>query len=544
MPKRLVQKLILALTILVVVVEGVAGLINMRTQERQLLNAMILGADQLSKGIASATWHAMLADRREAAYEVMQTIALKQGISRIRMFNHEGRVMFSTAPTEQGQVDKTTEVCSACHIPGQPKLHVDIPSRSRILVDPSGRRRLAMFTPIYNEPSCSQAVCHAHPESRRVLGVLDVALNLDTVDREVAGIKWRVLLVTGVQILLMGSFIVLFARRFVEAPIRKLIEGTRAVSDMKLDQPITIDSSEELGELARSFNVMRDRLRQAIEEINQFTQSLETKVEERTEQLKTAHERLMKSDRLASLGQLAASVAHEINNPISGVLNLAMLMQRILKDDGVPPDRLNDFRKYLSQVITETSRVGRIVSDLLAFSRRSKPQHTNADLNKIVKTTLSLVDHKLKLNNVAVSAHFEEQLPPVSCDASQIQQVVMNLILNGAEATQPRGSGRIAVTTQSDPKNHVVALTVSDNGEGIRPEHLSKVFDPFFTTKEEGKGVGLGLAVVYGIVESHGGDIEVKSTLGEGTSFRVTLPLSPAEKAPVAPAEAGAASRR
>ena len=149
---------------------------------------------------------------------------------------------------------------------------------------------------------------------------------------------------------------------------------------MELDKPIDIiHTSEELDDLARSFNVMRERLQAAMAEINQFTQHLETKVEQRTEQLKAAHQKLLQSDRLASLGQLSASVAHEINNPLSGVLNLSMLMQRLLTDDGIPPGRLQDFRKYLSQVVNETTRVGRIVSDLLAFSRRSKPQRVEAE---------------------------------------------------------------------------------------------------------------------------------------------------------------------
>jgi two-component system NtrC family sensor kinase len=268
---------------------------------------------------------------------------------------------------------------------------------------------------------------------------------------------------------------------------------------------------------------MRDRLRSALGEINQFTQNLETKVEERTRQLQAAQKKLLQSDRLASLGQLSASVAHEINNPVSGVLNLSMLMQRMLKEDGIPPDRLAEFRKYLGQVIHETARVGRIVSDLLAFSRRGKPQQASADVNRIVATTLSLVEHKMKLSNVAVQTTLCEMLPPAHCDPSQIQQVVLNLVLNAAEATQSRPERRVTVSTSTG--DGMARILVSDNGEGIPPENLLKIFDPFFTTKPEGKGVGLGLAVSYGIIEAHSGDIEVKSTVGEGTTFIVSLPL-------------------
>ena len=498
----------LSITVIVIIVAAVSGLVNVKTEESQLLNTMILGADQLSKGITSATWHAMLDDHREAAYEVMQTIALKQGIERIRMFNRAGHVMFSTNQEDrQASIDPLRLPFLVHTIPGA-----------------DGRRRLEMFTPIYNERSCSQAECHAHPAGVKVLGVLDLALSLESVDHEVASMKFRVLLVTGVEIALMSLFIIYFTRRFLSRPIEKLIEGTKAVSQMELDQPLNIvGSSEELDELARSFDVMRDRLRTALGEINQFTQNLETKVEDRTQQLKAAHQKLLQSDRLASLGQLSASVAHEINNPIAGVLNLSMLLQRMLKEDGVPPSRIEEFRKYLSQVTNETARVGRIVSDLLAFSRRSKPQRAPADLNKIVKMTLSLVQHKMKLSNVAVETNLREDLPAVACDQSQIQQVVLNLLLNAAEATQSKAERRVAVSTATD--DGMVTLVVADNGEGILPENLAKIFHPFFTTKSEGKGVGLGLAVSYGIIEAHGGDIEVKSKVGQGATFTVSLPI-------------------
>ena len=524
----------LSITVIVVIVAAVSGLANVRNEEGKLLGIMTLGADQLSNAIVSATWHAMLDDHREAAYQVMQTIALKQGIDRIRMFTRTGEVRFSTDPRDvQTGAGKASPTCALCHAPAAPKVSVDLPSRVRVFFDADGRRRLEMVTPIYNEQSCAQAECHAHPSNLKVLGVLDLALNLDSVDKEVAGMKARVLLVTGVEITLIGLFIIFFTRRFVAQPIGKLIEGFKAISQMELDKPLDIaDRSEELDELARSFDLMRQRLRSALAELNEFTQKLETKVEERTQQLKVAQKKLLHSDRLASLGQLSASVAHEINNPISGVLNLSKLMQRMLKDDGVPPARLEEFRKYLTQVTNETARVGRIVSDLLAFSRRGKPQRAPADLNRIVRATLSLAQHKMKLSNVTVEANLEEGLPAVPCDASQIQQVALNLALNAAEATHGGSERRVIVSTSRG--DGMVVLTVSDNGEGIPPENMSKIFDPFFTTKSDGKGVGLGLAVSYGIIQAHGGDIEVKSVVGEGTTFTVSLPL----EQPAQPGEA------
>jgi two-component system, NtrC family, sensor kinase len=533
-PRRLAAKLILSLTMIVVVAEGIFGFINLRSQERQLLDSMVVGADQLSRSITSATWHAMLADRRDAAYQTMQTIAAKQGIDRIRIFNKEGRVMFSTAKETQAQVDKRAEACFLCHAEAQPLVRVDVPSRARIFRAADGRHTLAMVTPIYNEPACSQAECHAHPVDRTVLGVLDVGLNLEGVDSDMTAIRRRMVAMLLVEISLIALLIAVFTRHFVGRPIAKLIEGTKAVSNMELDRPVEVNVGGELGELAGSFDAMRERLRIAVTDLNQLTQSLEAKVEERTEQLKVAQQKLLQADRLASLGQLAASVAHEVNNPLSGVLNLAVLMQRILKDDGVPHERLPEFRRYLSQIVSETSRAGRIVSDLLSFSRRSRPQaETRADLNAVVRNTVAVVAHKLELANVHTVLDLDDRLAAARGDASQLQQVVMNLVINGAEAMP--GGGRLVIRTAAAPDGKVLILEVRDGGVGIPEEVRARIFDPFFTTKEEGKGVGLGLAVVYGIVQAHGGDIDVESAVGEGSTFRVTLPAAPGSSRPASP---------
>jgi two-component system NtrC family sensor kinase len=522
--KRLAAKLAFCVLILVVLVEGTGSLINVKLQEDQLLRNMIQGADQLSRSITSATWQAMLADHRGAAYEVMETIAAKQGIDRIRIFNKEGRVTFSTGPDQGTMVDERAEACFLCHAEEQPLVRVAVPSRARVFKGPNGQRRMGIVTPFYNEPACSNASCHAHAPERNVLGVLDVTLTLDQVDRDLEGIKFRAGLALSLEILLLAAFIVFFTRRFVHTPIKRLIEGTKAVSAMQLDRPIEITSTDEIGELARSFDTMRERLQASLAKNEEFTRGLEAMVEERTDQLRKAQEKLVQSGRLASLGQLAASVAHEINNPLSSVLNLSVLMQRILKDDGVPADRVGDFRRYLSQIVNETSRAGRIVKDLLAFSRRSRPQRGAVDLNAIVRNTVSLVAHKMELSNVRVELDLQDNLPAIPCDASQIQQVLMNLLLNGAESI--KGTGTVKVSARKPPDEPSVILEVSDTGSGIPPEIQHKIFDPFFTTKGEGKGVGLGLAVVYGIVQSHGGDIEVESSVCEGTTFRVRLPLS------------------
>lgn len=529
MPRKLGPKLMLSLTILIVAISSISGYINLRTEKNQLVETIILGADQLSRSITSATWHAMLDDDRKAAYQIMQVIADKQGVDRIRMYNREGRMVFSTDSREQPTTASlSSEVCAGCHNQNSVLERPTENARVRYAKSPNGVKTINLVAPIYNEPSCSNAACHAHRASTKVLGVVDVALRLDPVQKQTRAITLQTIGWTLLEVAIGAAFVILFTRRFVATPIQDLIAGTKAVSEMELDRPITIAgarSSQEVDELVDSFNRMRERLKVAVTELNDMQATLESKVEERTQQLKAAQKKLVQSDRLASLGQLAASVAHEINNPISGVLNLSMLLERLMTGGVYPPGREADFRKYLSMISTETARVGRIVSDLLAFARRSKPQRAPADLNNLVRTTMGLADHKLKLISAEVVLALQDNLPLVECDSSQIQQVILNLVLNGAQAMQPHGGGLLTIRTRLIPQEECVELCVQDTGEGIAPENLSKIFDPFFTTKAEGKGVGLGLAVAYGIVKAHDGEVEVASQRNEGTTFTVTLPL-------------------
>lgn len=531
-PKRLTLRLVVALTVPVVASRALFGYLDAHRHEQLVLDEMVVGADELTRSITSATWNAMLDDNREAVYRTMEAIGQEHGIESIRLFNKEGRVTFSTDPTDPPQVDLSDEACAICHSTQQVIVRPDIQRRTRIGTRPDGPRWLQIVTPVYNEPACSNAACHAHEATRNVLGVLDIRLDLAGVDRELAAMNVHSLATTVGEIVLIGLFIMFFTRRFVGAPIRKLLIGTRELAAMKLDHPVEIRSPDELGELAASFNAMRTRLKEALDELHGLTHNLEEQVQARTRELQAAQRKLIQGDRLASLGQLAASVAHEINNPVSGVLNLSMVLQRMLESGQVPPDRIDDFRRYLGMITDETTRVGRIVSDLLAFSRRSSPESADVDVNGVVERVITLLGHRLQLGRVEVELELDRALPPVRGDASQLQQVVINLVMNAAEAMLE--GGPIRIRTRVDPAAGEAALEVVDEGTGIPPEQLGRIFDPFCSTKEEGKGVGLGLSVVYGIVDAHGGSIDVRSEVGRGTTFEVRLPLAgvPVDDAP------------
>src|SRR5246127_3856378 len=262
---------------------------------------MILGADQLSRGITGATWHAMLDDDRKAAYQIMRVIADKQGVDRIRMFNREGRLVFSTDAREQpGMTSSSSEVCASCQSKDAVRNQAAQDARVRYARSPDGVKTINIVAPIYNEPSCSNASCHAHSASTKVLGVVDVALRLDPVQKQTRAITLQTIVWTLLEVGIGAAFVILFTRRFVATPIQGLIAGTKAVSAMDLDQPIDIGNArgtQELDELVDSFNRMRERLKLAVAELNDMQQTLEEKVDVRTQQLKVAQRKLIQSER-------------------------------------------------------------------------------------------------------------------------------------------------------------------------------------------------------------------------------------------------------
>ena len=231
---------------------------------------------------------------------------------------------------------------------------------------------------------------------------------------------------------------------------------------------------------------------------------------------------------MSSLGKLSASVVHEINNPIAGILNLTMLMKRIVDEDSLDPKEFGRFQQYLSLMETETRRTSRIVSNLLAFSRQSKMELKRLDLNRLLEQTLLLNSNLLKIDGIKVETKLDPNLPELVGSEDQLQQVFMNLVSNAAEAMEVKSAGCLQIETKYSPAENCIEVGFSDNGVGIPDPNLARLFEPFFTTKKKGKGVGLGLSVVYGIIQEHGGSISVQSKPAEGTTFQVKLPLKSA----------------
>lgn len=242
------------------------------------------------------------------------------------------------------------------------------------------------------------------------------------------------------------------------------------------------------------------------------------------QELKEAQEQVIRAEKLASLGKLAATIAHEINNPLAAVLTYVRLMIRLVSQDHFHPDRIDDISRYLGTMESETARCGEIVKNLLAFSRHSEIKMKPHGIEEIIEKTLPLIAHDLEMKEIQVIKRLEPDLPKVQCDFKQIQQALLNLMSNASEAMTEGGT--LSVTAKRAAGNRFLDLEISDTGHGIPEKEMENIFEPFFTTKEEGKGVGLGLSVAYGIITRHGGSIETESDPEKGTTFRVQLPTA------------------
>ena len=284
---------------------------------------------------------------------------------------------------------------------------------------------------------------------------------------------------------------------------------------------------EKDGKVSKFIHISRDITEHKKEE-EEITRRLEQMVEERTRELKETHKKLLHQDKMASLGKLSASVVHEINNPIAGILNLILLMKRMVEEDSIGSREINQFNHYLTMMETETRRTSRIVSNLLAFSRQSKMELKRVNINRLIEQTLIINSNLLKFNGIKIETELDPNLPDMIGSEDQLQQVFMNLVSNAAEALETVGGGRLRIATRHSLREDKLVVDFEDTGIGIPESNLSKLFEPFFTTKKKGKGVGLGLSVAYGIIQEHGGSINVKSKEGKGTTFNVRFPLKPA----------------
>jgi two-component system NtrC family sensor kinase len=512
---RLTTKYTLITGTVLLVMTAIFAYLNIQTLESVVLEDSLNDVDKLSETIIRTTHYQMLEDDRKRVYQMIEEVGSQPGIERIRLLNKEGVISYSTEMLEIGTVvDEQSQGCSGCHRTEMTLINVPAEHRSRMFKNDKGKLVLAVTREILNRPVCSQAACHEHPPEASLLGVLDVHISLERMMSRISQYRLNMISFTVFQLIIIGTVLIALTQKMVNVPVRNLLFHTRRLASGDLEQrQLGFVRSDEMGELTQSFNDLTHNLKTARSELEDWNRHLEEKVEERTRELGQMQAQLIRSEKLASLGELVAGIAHEINNPLTGILVFSTLMR---DKPGLDPA----FRRDLQTVVQETERCARIVRGLLEFSRESIPRKEWVDLHEIVERALGLIEHQAFFQDVQVSRFFAPEMPPVQIDGHQIEQVFVNILVNAGHAMNGRGKLEIATVLGES----FVAIHFGDNGCGIPKENLARVFDPFFTTKES-EGTGLGLSVSYGIVENHGGEISVSSTVGEGTVFTVRLPL-------------------
>lgn len=474
---------------------GALGFALTRLQRRYLEADRVASATRISEVVRRSTTYSMLHNDRAALQQIVSAIGASSGVLGLRIKDAQGTVAFSSTANEIGR-----NVASGF-------------SRSRVL---------NLKTPILNAPTCASAACHAHSPQQKVLGELDIDLSLASADASVRQTTQQfAALAVLVIALTLGTTSVLLGR-LVGAPVRALRDGTERLRRGELGVQIPVESCDELGALAWSFNSMSRQVEDA-------RNTLEQRVQAKTAELQIAQRQMIEAEKLTSLGKLAAVVAHEINNPLSGILCDAKLMRKWIERGDSLDAHTTDIRESLQLIESESRRCGELVRNLLTFARVPAMNITDVDLNHLVHQCIKLVSHKMALGNIDAHLQLDEMLPPVRGDAGQLEQLFLALIMNAIDA-MPR-EGELRVNTRTSGLNAIVQII--DNGTGIDPSLFPRLFDPFVTTKEVGKGVGLGLAISRSIVDRHQGSIDVQSAPGKGTTFTITLPVIPSQ--PTAP---------
>jgi two-component system NtrC family sensor kinase len=446
--------------------------IVLSAQRRLLTEQTLNNAAFLSDTIVSGLQRHMLRNERTDLTESLRVIGEQPFITELRLFDATGRTNFSTAAEEIGRHATTSDgMCAMCHDAGQVPAALKHHERSRV-IERAGGRVLATVTPIYNRPGCSTS-CHAHPPDQKVLGVLEVGMSLAHVDATTSTLQRTTTAVALLTLFGVCAAAVVFARR----------------------------------------NEARRQRRALVDD-------LERQVKERTDALEKAQDSLVRTEKLSSLGRLAASIAHEINNPLAGIVTYAKLLIRTLDEGAIDDAARATLASKLRLVEREAQRCTHIVRNLLDFARERPLTLTAVDVNAAIGEALTLISNQITLQDIRLEQDLQH-VPAIHGDFGHIRQALVNIVINACDA-MPRG-GTLRVRSYLTPAGDV-EISVADTGVGIPPENLQKVLDPFFTTKE--KGTGLGLSVVYGIVERHGGSVALASTLGAGTTVTIRLPVS------------------
>ncbi len=519
---------LLTLAVLLVVL-SLHTYLSIQLQSKQAMRHIELCARRIADLVSSSTHYSMLINRNEDIEHIVATIGHEPDIDGISILNHKGEIVYSSDSTLiHRKILPTQAPCVRCHSGPKPVLTSE--KELTIFQTPAGYRVAELSRPILNEPSCYNASCHAHQRSQTVLGVMDIRISLKSIDQATEHSRNTLLILSLFSMILIISILWIYLWKEVLVPVRILHQGTHEIAHGNLNYTIEDPSGTEIGDLAHSFNEMTARLRKAQEEITRWSRTLEERVQQKSQELATAQKQMLHVEKMASLGKLSATVAHEINNPLAGILNYTKLIIKQIKKSDLPPEKTAPILEELSIIESEIKRLGNIVKNLLTFARGGGEELTENDINAIVEKSLILVNHHFKMNSIRLETRYCPKACVVRCHPDQLKQALIALYVNAVEAMSSGDGGTLRVEVWRLEEKSTVQIRISDTGVGISKEDLPHIFEPFYSTKNKTSGVGLGLAVVYGIIKNHGGTIRVESEPKKGTTFIIELPSQKSEE--------------
>jgi len=487
--------------------------------------------NNISSIVEGALFYSMLENDKAMLQRTLDIISTMSGIDEVNMYDQENNLAFTSVSNEEDFVSNPN--CKHCH--DDLVNMFDEKNESYRIVGESPDcqyfhngdkfRHLVIRKPILNQPSCYTAACHAHNADEEVLGALIVKLPLKDLDSFASKSSTNFLILAAIITALLVTFLIIFTSKRIKAPLNSIVEVSEAVSDGDNSMRLAIKPNllDDIKKVSLAFNNMLDNIDQASKELQNWSQQLEYKVQKKTEELSEAQSELIHVERIASLGKLSSSVAHEINNPLSGILVYTKLISKQLNGDDFYHDKKESILKHLKFIETETKRCGDIVKGLLDFSRKDQDDFIATNLHPIFKATCDLMSHSIKIADVEFVSDFKAEKDKVYCNPNQIKQAFVAMLVNSLEAIQ--SNGKISVST-SNPDANTLQMIIKDNGKGIAGHDLPHIFEPFFSTKSDVNGIGLGLSIVHGIIENHKATISVDSEPGKGASFTILFPLN------------------
>jgi len=481
--------------------------------------------------VEGALYNSMLENNKKELYNTLDIINTMPGIDDASMYDSEDNLTYASFSDDTiGHINPN---CKDCHadlktmFPLKEKSYriIRVNDECRMNLQNSNTRHLMIRSPILNQPSCYlNSACHAHGPEDEVLGSLIIKLPLTELDAAVQKASRGFTMLAIFITMFIAMLLIVFTRKKIKHPLQEIIEASKSIatgnSNVRLD--VKPDQLEVVRMVSIAFNHMMDNLETATTELQNWSKQLEYKVRKKSEELGGIQNELISIERKASLGKLSSSVAHELNNPLSGILVYTKLVTKKLRNMEIEPDKIKPIIKHLNLIEDETKRCGDIVKGLLDFSRKDQENFEPKNLHDVLADTYQLMHHPIMLANNNLIKDLQAQSDLVSCSPNQLKQVFVAILVNASESISD--DGEIKIKTYN-PDDSSIIVEISDNGIGMAPEDIPHIFEPFFTTKQQGEGIGLGLAIVHGLVQSHKGNINVKSTPGMGTTLSITLPL-------------------